>query len=939
MKLFLVYGFLLTLVMPAAGLDSRWKFRTLKSANFELIFREDQAALAKRYIVAAERAHELLMPIFKEGPSRTYVVLRDDTDAANGLADFLPYPHIVIFPVLPNQGDSIDDYGDWPLEVMIHEYAHILNMYPAHGIYWPFKYLFGSVVRPNAVLPRWYLEGLAVDLESRLTSHGRLRATDTAATARAYQLGDKFKKEDIASINEAGGKTWPYGARPYLFGGWWWGEAHKKKGPDAIYNLNQNYSRRLPFFLNGPMREQLGLSAGEFFQQALKEVSAQAQLEIDLVRNAGGPPSLDVLDGKGDAGAFAISPSGKKIIYWLGLIDKGSYAFLRERESPAQNFSAQKARKLFRTVGTYRVSWIDEDSFVFDQVDAGGLSVLYRDLYRYDLKTGDTTRLTTGARAQEAAVSPNGLWIVFIQNDGGRNKLSLMEATGKSPRVLITGTLNQRLASPEFINDGEILFTGRTLNGNEKIYSYNLGNKRRQVWNTNLKSAQSLRRTPAGMLVSDAGTGIRNIYRVTAQEAQAVTNTATSAQFSDYDPLTKSLVFNELTPEGPRLKAVPLQDTKPPQINRPTYGAPPVSSIQKVPVRESGFWPAKFLVPRYLVPMIYPLEEGFIVQGFTDAKDPIERNTLSLSGSFDTVTDKTSYGVGYQNRSLPMTLGTAYNHYVTYLGASGRVIESQDASIAASGLVGNRFNSWSLGGLWSQTEGAVNTFRRLGPSAGLAYNGTQSPYNDTFAVHAEAHHTQFLEQDGYMAYGRSYAHISNVLSLGRHKVGLQVRGAVAPDMPFRYVLDLGDRSVGGNYLVNLANSQFLLRGYSSGTFVGRRIVNANLEWVTPASEITRGFGTFPLFLRSIELATFADTMAVDGAAFDASRNVYVRSRLKEFYTGAGVEARLNTSVAYHVPLVFTLGLFYGLKDEYGGGFTTFMGVGLGGLSAISKKTP
>jgi hypothetical protein len=276
---------------------------------------------------------------------------------------------------------------------------------------------------------------------------------------------------------------------------------------------------------------------------------------------------------------------------------------------------------------------------------------------------------------------------------------------------------------------------------------------------------------------------------------------------------------------------------------------------------------------------------------------------------------------------------------VTYLGASGRLIESQDASLDLGGHIGSRFTFWSLGGVWSQTQGATTDFKRLGPSAGLAYAGTQSPYNDRFGWHAEITHQQFLEQDGYMAYGRSYGHLANVISMGRHKLGLQVRGAVAPDLPFRYVLDLGDRSVGGNYLVNLANSQFLLRGYPSGTFVGRKVVNSNVEWVTPAAELAKGWGTFPLYLRNIELAAFFDAMAVDGAAYHSGANLYVRSRLREFYTGAGGEVRLNTSVAYHVPLVFTLGAYYGLKDDYGGGFTTFLGVGLGTLGPISKKTP
>ena len=64
----------------AGELDSSWRFRVLQSPHFEIIFREDHKELAKRYILAAEQAHELLFPIFKEGPSHTIIFLRDDTD-------------------------------------------------------------------------------------------------------------------------------------------------------------------------------------------------------------------------------------------------------------------------------------------------------------------------------------------------------------------------------------------------------------------------------------------------------------------------------------------------------------------------------------------------------------------------------------------------------------------------------------------------------------------------------------------------------------------------------------------------------------------------------------------------------------------------------------------------------------------------------------------
>ncbi len=924
----------------ASAIDPRWKYRVLTSPNFEIIYREDQKALAKRYILAAEQAHELLMPLFKEGPSQTTIVLQDDTDSSNGMATFIPYPHIIIYPVLPTQGDTTDEYGDWPFEIMLHEYVHILNMYPANGVMWPFKMLFGSVVRPNAILPRWWLEGLAVNLETRLTDHGRLRSTQTQALARNFVLNDKLKLEDIATINEADSRTYPFGARPYLYGGWWWNEAHTKKGDGLIYTWNQNFSRRIPFLLNGPVREQTGMSVAQLFEQTKRSVANQAQAQIEVIKKSNPTVATEAQDGNGQMLAFAISPDGNKLIYSVGIVDQGLWVYYATRADATKGLRAHNGKKLFRTVGTLRFAWINNDAVVFDQLNSAAPYTTYRDLFKYDFTTDETEQLTKNQRAQEPAVSPNGQLVAYIQNEGGKNRVNVLDLKTKQSRTLVNGNLTQRLASPEFLTDNELLFSARTRNGDERIFRYDFGTQKSTVWNQQLKAAQDIRRTSAGILVSDSGSGVRNIYLTTPDKAVALTNVLTVAQTPDYDPQAKLLYFTEFSGNGPRLKSLPLQPREmPPKIQGPQFEPALTPDTSKVKIDDGGFWPISYMRPRYWIPFIYPTEGGLLVQGTTSMSDPIGRNSYGLFGSYDTITEKPSYGFGYQNRSFPVGLSLDYGKFVTYLGASAVTTESQDAGLGFFGNLGTRFTRWNLGGQYSETQGVLVKYKRMGPEVGLSYSGLSSPYHDHVRWHLEASHRQYLEQDGFVSYGRSYAHIAMVANIGSHKLGIQTRGAVSPDLPFGTILDLGDRNVGGNYLVNLANSQFLLRGYASGTFVGRKIVNGNIEYVLPASEIARGFGTFPLFLRNLELAAFFDGMAVDGAGFNTERNRYIRSKLGEFYTGTGGEIRLNTTVAYHLPLSFTVGLYYGLNTDYGGGFTTFLGMGLGSLSPIHSKTP
>ena len=94
-----------------------------------------------------------------------------------------------------------------------------------------------------------------------------------------------------------------------------------------------------------------------------------------------------------------------------------------------------------------------------------------------------------------------------------------------------------------------------------------------------------------------------------------------------------------------------------------------------------------------------------------------------------------------------------------------------------------------------------------------------------------------------------------------------------------------------------------------------------------------------MFLKALELAVFADAVAVDGGAFNPTRNLYERSDLGHFYMGTGAELRMSTTTGYHLPVSFTLGAYYGLNQRYGGGFTPFVGLGLGDLDALENKTP
>lgn len=887
------------------------------------------------------------MPLFEDGPGKTIIYLRDDTDQSNGLATFLPYPMIEVLPVLPSTLDSIDDYGDWPLELMLHEYAHILNMYPRHGFYTPLSWVFGTLIRPNAILTRWYLEGLAVEMETKFSTHGRLRASETGAMARALTLSGRLKNESLARINEIDIGTWPYGARPYLYGGWWWRSVEKEHGPGVIAKWNQRFARRVPFLLNGPLRDETGKSAHELHLTALDQVEALATRQLKSIESAGLADAAEVAeDESGDQTVFALSPSGDRLIYWLSKPRAGGDARIKTRTAKGQPFSDLKSIRAFKSVGTVGVRWLDEDRLVFDQIDVAAPGVNYRDLYLYDLKLGKIRRLTKGARAQQPAPSPSGREIVFVQNDAGRTHLAKIEISDEGlakPKVLLQGNLNERFAGPEFVSPNEVLFTWRVKTGEERVHRLNLTDGKTEPLAPSLMSAQGLRKTAKGVLVTDDATEVRNVYLLDGSQSHAVTNSRTQIESADYDVQRDELLISETTADGRRLRAQAggLTPRRPPLLETDKWEAPQKPRTEAVKFSEKGYHPFRYLVPHYWIPFVYPVENGLLIQGETQNNDPAGRNSYTLLGSYDTVTQKSGYGLGYVNRSLPTDIGGSYSKSQTYLGASDTTLETQFASLNFANYwpFNDRAKRWNLGGVWHQTL-STRPLRQIGPAIGFEDSRLHHPLNSWFGYHAELAHAQYLEQTGYLAYGRSYAHLATAFEVGRgRQILIQGRGALAPKMPFGDIIAVGDRNVGGNYLVNLANSQFLLRGYPSGTFVGRKILSANLEYCFPLYDFSWGPGTFPVFLQNLQGAVFTDFMAVDGRAYETARKAYVRRSLDQGVMGTGAEIRLNTNTAYQLPLSFILGGYFGVNETYSGGFTPFFGIGMGSLGGIENKTP
>ena len=226
--------------------DDVWK--TIKTEHFDIIFSAQQQDLGLYYAQVAEKAYQNLQTVFTEKPTRTVIVVNDSTDASNGYATRIPYPLIMAYPVLINDHDSLTEAGEWARELITHEMTHILQFEPALGFYKYIRPVFGTIVAPNLLLPIWWKEGMAVEMETQFSPRGRLRSNFQDASLRAMVLDRKLFSYTLASVNEML-PSWPFGMRPYLFGSVFWSQLLKDKGISAADFIAQRHGERVPSLL------------------------------------------------------------------------------------------------------------------------------------------------------------------------------------------------------------------------------------------------------------------------------------------------------------------------------------------------------------------------------------------------------------------------------------------------------------------------------------------------------------------------------------------------------------------------------------------------------------------------------------------------------------------------------------------------------------------
>jgi hypothetical protein len=194
--------------------------------------------------------------------SDVHFVVLNGANEANGSARVFPYNIVVLNDYPPLNASYLNSTSDWIKQLVVHEYIHILTMDMTSGWVDSIRSVFGSMVKTNAVIPRWLAEGVAVWAESLVPNNGR--ANDANVLYEVYtQLKNEDNCQNISCLDNP--RLYPYGHMRYWTGGYFSKYLEETK-PNTMACIFKDHSDGIPFLLNDIFSRCYGKTVSQAFK-------------------------------------------------------------------------------------------------------------------------------------------------------------------------------------------------------------------------------------------------------------------------------------------------------------------------------------------------------------------------------------------------------------------------------------------------------------------------------------------------------------------------------------------------------------------------------------------------------------------------------------------------------------------------------------------------
>ena len=963
----IVLALLGVLVAPrdaGAFADPTLVWKTWTTKHFQLHSYAGLEPIAERVLDIAENVHQRLSPVLGWEPKeRTQIVLTDDTDFANGSATALPFNTVRLYVTAPDDLSPLADYDDWLVELVTHEYTHILHTDHVTGLPALYDAIFGKVYAPNQMQPRWLLEGLAVLQESHFTSGGRNRSSTFDMYLRADVLEDNVAPLDQISHTP---RRWPQGNLWYLYGSHFLEWIQNLYGPEALRSVAADYgSQIIPFGLNRSIHRATGKTYVELYEGWVDWMRARYALQKAEVERRGVREGERLTFGgqeafhpRYDPGA----PKGERRVAFYrndGHSTSGLYAI--DARAPGQvDGKGNEAKLLTRTSGASTPAFYPNGDLLYDSVDVSKKVYFFWDLFRRDRADlrGDESvggeRLTTGLRASEPDVSPDGTQVTFTVNHAGTTTLyvasldNLDSAPFAQPRAVFPSARYEQIYTPRWSPDGRsIAFSQWTEGGyrDVKIVDVATGALTDVTHDRAIDSGPVFSPDGKHLFFSSDRTGITNVYRYTLanRALMQVTNVIEGAFQPTPSADGEHLVYVGYTHQGYDLFELALDEAK--LLDAQDYvddrgPRPPEPPHLDVTPHPYDPWPT--LRPYTWSFAIRPDAFGQAAVVTTQGGDVVGHHAFALSVSSSFERGEPGVDLRYLYRRLLFDMQA---HLFRYIAPRGGYRFADRTPIWIEQTIGGDagINYPILGAFSAQNFGVSYSFARFAVQDGFpkaAYDpytrvaifpqtgnigaihvgwswqnvqrylwGVGATKGFALSVGIDYARKEFASDFDLFVAGYNAVGYFPIPWLRDHSLALHAQGgATAGDYSRRGAFGLGgyyDVPVPDAIRNLLFQPGIALRGYAPGSIVGDSYQLFNAEYRFPIVNVDHGIQTLPAFVQRIYGDVFVD-------AGDAT---FEHMDLRYLKTGVGVEVLADFVIGYFQNLTLRFGMAYGLNEN------------------------
>lgn len=922
--------------------DEAW--RIIRTQHFDIVVNSQQLDLGRYYARAAETAYSELSTVFDRMTERVVIVINDTTDVSNGYATRIPYPHIMAYSVQTGDHDWLAENGDWPQLLITHELTHISQFEPATGFYSFLRPIFGQIVAPNMLMPTWWKEGMAVEMETQFSTTGRSRSIFQDAALRAIVIENKLKKYDLPQANEVL-PSWPYGVRPYLFGSMFFSQlVSDTKSLKSVNFLAARHGERVPYFVEEPMRELTGFNYETVYNRGLLSEEQNAIQQIKALKKM--PLSeISYINKKSLASARPTFSTPHNLLAYVETDEKDSHLVIINTPSGEKVDLKKAPRGVLQSIMFHPT----EKKILYSKIDHVDDKYELSDLYEYDIDNDSSDQLTHSARARSASYSADGHRIVYLTTEGGLTQVRIMDRSSRDVKFVVSSTFGTRYESPIFWDDNTLLVSKMDGEGHYTLMKIDLSSMVETPTELQARQLRFLKKVNSSLYFVSSKSGVNNLYySEDLKTSHPVTNVSTGLWSYDINPNEPIAWVSLMTGQGFKVTQVKLKqiDDDLPVIQNKIvdrypndYKVPPVTSGE--PLTDDEYAAGHYLWPSYWIPFIATSSSsrGIYIQAQTTGFDPLKEHQYAAVLGYDSELNKYQFNGSYINSvwATPFKLSSVVQSFA--LGDFRNVVETTTyAGSVLPNVYGLNPHALLEVGVESQKVNYLQTTEHWGPYIQIGYLN----FNKTiFQISAEdgvgatlKYEKLYLNHDETNGLARDYDKLQGT-ALGFFSKWLPdhhaIKARVSGLMTFQSVLARYGASSSTQFLEDDGlTPQYVVRGYSPAQFFGRNIWNANLEYRFPITTVERGSGTDAYYLKRISGAIVTDALGVDGFGYGED---LVNHPLTSSQTiaSSGIELKLESTIGYVLPLNFILGYYWPFSPQYASTSTLGLSLQIGGL--------